>query len=231
VPILAPAKDFGHDLNAMLTAITPKTRVLWIANPNNPTGTFIPHAELKWFLSQVPENIIVVLDEAYYEYLPPEQRVDTAKWLPDHPNLVITRTFSKIYGLAGLRVGYGLMHSKLAQLLNRVRPPFNVNRLGGAAAVAALDDQEFVAQSYGCNISGSKLLREGLAQLGYTVIGQQGNFVTFAAEDATALNEALLAKGVIIRPLANYGLANFLRVTIGTPEENQKFLHALRPTQ
>lgn len=227
-PVFVPATPgYGHDLDGMLAAITPKTRVLWIANPNNPTGTFIPYAEIKSFLAQVPQRVIVVLDEAYYEYLPPAQREDTTKWLADFPNLVLTRTFSKVYGLAGLRVGYGLMHPQLAGLLNRVRPPFNVNRMGGAAAVAALGDATFVAQSYACNIAGRTQLVVGFADLGMETIGNEGNFITFKVADAAAVNERLLARGIIVRPLVNYGLAEFLRVTIGTKSENVRFLAAL----
>jgi histidinol-phosphate aminotransferase len=227
-PVIVPANNYGHDLAAMLTAVTPKTRVLWIANPNNPTGTFIPYAEIKAFLAQVPERVIVVLDEAYYEYLPLALREDTAKWLSEYPNLVVTRTFSKVYGLAGLRIGYGLMHPQLALLLNRVRPPFNVNRMGGAAAVAALGDTDFVTTSYDCNTSGRKQLLAGLAELGLATIGSEGNFVTFKVADAGAVNDQLLARGVIVRPLANYGLPEFLRATIGTQTENDRLLEALR---
>jgi histidinol-phosphate aminotransferase len=230
-PVFVPATaDYGHDLGAMLAAITEKTRVLWVANPNNPTGTFIPYAKIKEFLAKVPERVIVVLDEAYYEYLPPGQREDTTKWLTEHPNLILTRTFSKVYGLAGLRIGYGLMHPSLALLLNRVRPPFNVNRAGGAAAVASLQDTAFVQESFECNMKGRAQLLDGLGSLGYETIGREGNFVTFRAgtpKETVQLNDYLLSKGVIVRPLANYGLGEFLRATIGTAAENQALLTAL----
>ncbi len=144
--IATPAKNYGHDLNAMRAAIRPDTRIVWIANPNNPTGNFVPYAEVRAFLETVPEDVIVVLDEAYNEYIAPEERVDTAGWIKDFPNLVVCRTFSKIYGLAGLRVGYALASAEVADLMNRVRQPFNVNNLALAAAVAALDDEAFVAE-------------------------------------------------------------------------------------
>ena len=142
-----PAKDFGHDLDAMQAMIRPDTRIVWVANPNNPTGNFLPHPQLKAFLQKVPSDVVVVLDEAYNEYLPPADRVDTVAWLAEFPNLVITRTFSKIYGLAGLRIGYALASAEIADLMNRVRQPFNCNNLALAAAVAALDDHEFVARA------------------------------------------------------------------------------------
>src|SRR5574343_1495057 len=145
--IVTPAKDYGHDLAAMRAAIRPDTRIVWIANPNNPTGNFLPYAEVRAFLEAVPKHVVVVLDEAYNEYLPPADRVDTAAWIADFPNLVVTRTFSKIYGLAGLRVGFAVAAAEIADLMNRVRQPFNVNNLAIAAAVAALDDHLFVADS------------------------------------------------------------------------------------
>src|SRR5574343_1486086 len=145
--IVTPAKDYGHDLDAMRAAIRPDTRIVWIANPNNPTGNFLPYAEVRAFLEVVPPEVVVVLDEAYNEYLPPAERVDTAGWIKDFPNLVVNRTFSKIYGLAGLRVGYALASVAVADLMNRVRQPFNVNNLALAGALAALDDHLFVADS------------------------------------------------------------------------------------
>ncbi|MFZ1243749.1 MAG: histidinol-phosphate transaminase, partial [Azonexus sp.] len=149
--ISTPAKSYGHDLDAMRAAIRPDTRIVWIANPNNPTGTYLPSADVRAFLEAVPKDVIVVLDEAYNEYIPPTDRVDTAAWIKDFPNLVVCRTFSKIYGLAGLRVGYALASAEVADLMNRVRQPFNVNNLAIAAAVAALDDDQFVAESYELN--------------------------------------------------------------------------------
>jgi histidinol-phosphate aminotransferase len=225
--IAVPAKDYGHDLDAMRAAIRPDTRLIWIANPNNPTGTFLPYPQLKTFLQAVPADVVVVLDEAYNEYLLPADRADTTSWLADFPNLAITRTFSKIYGLAGLRIGYALASKEIADLMNRVRQPFNCNNLALAAATAALDDHEFVAQSYALNRAGMEQIVVGLKRLGFTHIPSHGNFVTFKAGDAATLNLKLLKQGVIVRPIAGYGMPEWLRVTIGTEAENARFLEAL----
>ena len=225
--IATPAKHYGHDLDAMLAAIRPDTRIVWIANPNNPTGNFLPYPEVRAFLEAVPREVVVVLDEAYNEYLPPAERVDTAAWIADFPNLVVTRTFSKIFGLAGLRVGYALASAEIADLMNRVRQPFNVNNLAIAAAIAALDDHLFVAESYELNRRGMEQLVAGLKRLGLEHIPSHGNFVTFRAGDGAAVNQKLLKQGVIVRPIGGYGLPEWLRVTIGTEPENARFLEAL----
>lgn len=225
--IATPAKNYGHDLAAMRAAIRPDTRLIWIANPNNPTGNFLPYPEVRAFLEIVPKDIVVVLDEAYNEYLPPAERVDTAAWIKDFPNLVVTRSFSKIFGLAGLRVGYALASAEIADLMNRVRQPFNVNNLALAAAVAALDDHLFIAESYELNRRGMEQLVAGLKRLGLEHIPSHGNFVTFRAGDAATVNQKLLKQGVIVRPIAGYGLPEWLRVTIGTEPENARFLEAL----
>ena len=229
--IVVPAKDFGHDLDAMSAAIRPNTRLIWIANPNNPTGTFVPYPQLKAFLQAVPADVIVVLDEAYNDYIPPTERADTRAWLADFANLVITRTFSKIYGLAGLRIGYALASAEIADLMNRVRQPFNCNNLALAAATAALGDHEFVARSYALNRAGMAQILAGLERLGYAFIPSHGNFVTFKAGDAVALNHKLLRQGVIVRPLVAYGMPEWLRVTIGTAADNARFLEALANSQ
>ena len=229
--IAVPAKDYGHDLPAMLAAIRDDTRIVWIANPNNPTGTFVPYPQLKAFMQAVPADVVVVLDEAYNDYIPPAERVDTVAWLSEFPNLVITRTFSKIYGLAGLRIGYALASSEIADLMNRVRQPFNCNNLALAAATAALDDHEFVAKSYAQNRAGMEQLLAGLKRLGFSHLPSHGNFITFKAGDGAALNQKLLRLGVIVRPLAGYGMPEWLRVTIGTEAENLRFLEALESTQ
>jgi histidinol-phosphate aminotransferase len=225
--IATPAKNYGHDLNAMRAAIRPDTRIIWIANPNNPTGNFLPYPEVRTFLEALPQDVIVVLDEAYNEYLPPAERVDTAAWIKDFPNLVVTRTFSKIFGLAGLRVGYALASADIADLMNRVRQPFNVNNLAIAAAVAALDDHAFVAESYELNLCGMEQLVAGLKRLSLQYIPSYGNFVTFKAGDGAVVNQKLLKQGVIVRPIGGYGLPEWLRVTIGTEPENARFLEAL----
>src|SRR5882672_10237792 len=226
--IVVPAKNYGHDLAAMLAAITPETRVVFIANPNNPTGTFVPGGELGNFLANVRRDVAVVVDEAYSEYLPPDLRYDSVALLRKYPNFIVTRTFSKVYGLAGLRVGYGLMHPDVADLLNRVRQPFNVNSLALAAAAAALEDRKFVAKSYKMNRAGMERLQRGLKALGLETIPSFGNFLTFRVSRAKTVYEKLLRLGVIVRPLAGYDLPDHLRVTVGTPKENDKFLKALR---
>ncbi|MDZ7585990.1 MAG: histidinol-phosphate transaminase [Thiobacillus sp.] len=225
--IVVPARDYGHDLAAMRAAICDDTRVLWIANPNNPTGTFLPWAEIEAFLETVPPHVLVVLDEAYGEYLPPAERCDTAAWLTRFPNLLISRTFSKAYGLAGLRVGYGLGHPEIIDLLNRVRHPFNVNLPALVAAEAALDDAEFLARSYALNSAGMAQLVAGLAGLGIETVPSKGNFLLAKVGDAARINTELLKRGVIVRPVANYGLPEFLRVSVGLAGQNARFLDAL----
>jgi histidinol-phosphate aminotransferase len=225
--IAVAARDFGHDLQAMRAAIRPDTRLIWIANPNNPTGTFLPYPQLRLFVESVPADVVVVLDEAYNEYLPPAERFETTAWLAEMPNLVITRTFSKIYGLAGLRIGYALASADIADLMNRVRQPFNCNNLALAAAAAALDDHQFVAASYALNRAGMEQIVGGLKRLGCTHIPSHGNFVTFRVIDASLVNQSLLKQGVIVRPIAAYGMPDWLRVTIGTETENLRFLAAL----
>ena len=225
--ICVPAKDFGHDLDAMLAAIRTDTRVVWIANPNNPTGNFLPYPEVRAFLEKVPADVTVVLDEAYNEYIPPEARVDTAAWVAEFPNLVVCRTFSKIYGLAGLRVGYGIASPAVADLMNRVRQPFNVNNLALAGALAALDDEEFLQASYELNRRGMAQIVAALEKLGLAYIPSYGNFVTFKAGDGAAVNQKLLQQGVIVRPIGGYGMPEWLRVTIGTEAENARFIAAL----
>jgi histidinol-phosphate aminotransferase len=226
--IVVPARNYGHDLAAMRAAIRDDTRVVWIANPNNPTGTFLPWAEIEAFLETVPQQVLVVLDEAYGEYLPPAERCDTAAWLARFPNLLISRTFSKAYGLAGLRVGYGLGHPDVIDLLNRVRHPFNVNLPGLAAAEAALDDTEFLARTYALNTAGMAQLANGLAELGIEVVPSKGNFLLAKVGDAARINTDLLKRGVIVRPVANYGLPEFLRVSVGLAGQNARFLDALK---
>jgi len=226
--IVVPAKNYGHDLDLMARAIDDETYVAWLANPNNPTGTFARHEEVEAFIKRVPERVLVVLDEAYNEYLPPELRGDSARLLKRHPNLVITRTFSKAYGLAGLRVGYALAHPSVADVMNRVRQPFNVNSLALVAASAALDDMEFVARSYAENLQGLRTLEEGARALGLDYIPSHANFLTIKVGKAGDIYKRLLRRGVIVRPVGGgYGLNEHLRVTVGTAAENERFLGAL----
>ena len=225
--IEVPARDFGHDLAAMAAAVREDTRVLWIANPNNPTGTFAPAEQVQALLASVPRRVIVVLDEAYNEYLPDALQVDTVRWLERHPNLIITRTFSKAYGLAGLRVGYALAHPEICDLMNRVRQPFNVNSMAQAAALAALGDHEFVQRSRRVNDAGMRQLSEGLKRLNLDYIPSFGNFVTVRVGDAGPVYQRLLGQGVIVRPVGGYGMPEHLRVTVGLESENARFLQAL----
>jgi histidinol-phosphate aminotransferase len=226
--IETPASDFGHDLPAMASAVREDTRVIWIANPNNPTGTFVPAPEVEAFLRRVPRRVVVVVDEAYNEYLPDEMQADSVRWLAQFPNLVITRTFSKAYGLAGLRVGFALAHPEIADLMNRVRQPFNVSTIAQAAAEAAVNDRAFVDRSVQLNRSGMRQIIEGLERLNLSHIPSFGNFVSFRASGAAQVYQRLLKQGVIVRPIGVYGLPEHLRVTIGLPAENERFLDALR---
>jgi len=225
--IVVPAKNYAHDLDAMAKAVDDETFVVWVANPNNPTGTLARADELEAFVRRVPERVLVVIDEAYNEYLRADLRADSVKWLKRHPNLVLTRTFSKAYGLAGLRVGYALAHPSVADVMNRVRQPFNVNSVALAAAVAALDDMEFVARSYAGNLDGMRQIEEGARKLGLEFIPSSGNFITVRVGKAAEVFKRLLKRGVIVRPVAGYGLPEHLRITIGTTQENEKFLAAL----
>ena len=230
--VVAAARGWGHDLDAMAAKISDRTRVVFIANPNNPTGTWLTRGELDTFLGKVPENVIVVLDEAYFEYMNEADYPDGIALLERYPNLVVTRTFSKAYGLASLRIGYGVSNFEVANILNRVRQPFNVNSLALAAATAALSDQEYLARSREMNLQGRALLERGLEQMGLEFIPSAGNFVTAhfdggAGKSASVIYEALLRQGVIVRPVANYDMPNSLRISVGTELENNRFLEAL----
>ena len=222
-----PSADLGHDLPAMAAAVTPDTRIVFIANPNNPTGTWLPPEALTAFLAKVPPEVIVVLDEAYHEYLEPVQHAPTTAWVARHANLIVSRTFSKAYGLAALRVGYGIMHPDVADILNRVRQPFNVNSLGQAAAVAALADAAYVEESRRINRDGMRRLEAGFRKLGLTWTPSHANFLLVRVGYAAGVYQRLLRQGVIVRPVANYGLPEHLRVTVGLPHENERFLTAL----
>ncbi|WP_369959548.1 histidinol-phosphate transaminase [Pseudomonas benzenivorans] len=223
-----PARDFGHDLEAMLAAIDAQTRVVFVANPNNPTGTWFGPQALSDFLAQVPESVLVVLDEAYIEYARGDELPNGLDYLAQYPNLLVSRTFSKAYGLAALRVGYAVSSVQVAEVLNRVRQPFNVNSLALAAACAALDDDDYLQRSRQANDAGMAQLEEGLRALGLSWIPSRGNFIAVDfGRDTAALNQALLREGVIVRPVAGYGMPHHLRVSIGSEQENSRFLAAL----
>jgi histidinol-phosphate aminotransferase len=225
--VVVPAKNFAHDLDGFLKAITPKTRLIFIANPNNPTGTLLKKDALRAFIHAVPRTVLIVLDEAYDEYLNATNKSEAISWLTEFPNLVISRTFSKAYGLAGLRIGFGLMHADVADMLNRVRQPFNVNSIAQAAAVASLADDDFVARSYALNQAGMTQLTQGFNKLGLEHIASYANFVSFKVKNAVSVNQQLLQNGVIVRPIANYEMPNYLRVSIGLFSENARFLTVL----
>ncbi|WP_324831016.1 histidinol-phosphate transaminase [Pseudomonas saxonica] len=225
---VVPAKDWGHDLQAMLKAIDNNTRVVFIANPNNPTGTWFDANALNEFLQDVPERVLVVLDEAYIEYAEGGELPDGLEFLSAYPNLLVSRTFSKAYGLAALRVGYALSSAVVADILNRVRQPFNVNSFALAAACAALQDADYLAESRRLNDAGMHQLQEGFRELGLGWIPSRGNFIALDfGQLAAPVYQGLLREGVIVRPVANYGMPNHLRITIGLPAENARLLEAL----
>jgi len=229
--VRVPAREYGADLGAMLDAVSDDTAIVFLANPNNPTGTWVTESALVEFLDAVPPQVWVVLDEAYFEYVEAPGYPNGIRLLDRYPNLIVTRTFSKIHGLAGLRAGYAVSSTEAADLLNRVREPFNVNSLALAGAAAALDDEDYVIESRRLNHKGMAAMVSGLEGLGLPYIPSVGNFLTFAVPDgveAPAVFDALLRQGVIVRPLAEYGLRRHLRVTVGLPEENDRFLASLR---
>lgn len=225
--ITVPAREFGHDLDAMRAAITASTRLVFIANPNNPTGTLLGKEALLAFIRSVPDHVLVVLDEAYDEFLPDNRKSEAIDWMGELPNLVITRTFSKAFGLAGLRVGYALAQPDVADVMNRVRQPFNVNNMALVAAAAALNDDEFVRRSRDMNDAGMAQIVSGAKKLALGYIPSFGNFVSINVGNASEVFHGLLKKGVIVRPVANYGMPQFLRVSIGLEHENEKFLKSL----
>jgi len=225
---VAKAKDYGHDLDAMAALVNERTRVVWIANPNNPTGTWLAAEPLRRFLAALPETCIAVVDEAYIEYVQEPDYPDASAWLGERPNLVVTRTFSKVHGLAALRVGYGISDPRIAELLNRVRHPFNVNSVAQAAATAAVSDEAHVRAMVQVNTAGLDQLEQGCRRLGLDYIPSAGNFLTIdLGRLAGPVDHALLCAGCIARPVANYGLPNHLRVSVGTEPENARFLTAL----
>ncbi|MDZ7804687.1 histidinol-phosphate transaminase [Thiohalophilus sp.] len=230
--VVTPARAWGHDLDAMREAITGRTRLIFIANPNNPTGTWLSKQALQDFLEQIPPHVLVVLDEAYFEYASDPvmglaQYPDGLQWLDEFPNLIVTRTFSKAYGLAGLRVGYAVSHGDVADYLNRVRQPFNVNHLALAAAATALTDTTHLQRSVALNAAGLKQFYAAFERLGLDYIPSAGNFVTVKVGAAAEINEQLLRRGIIVRPVANYELPEHLRISVGSEKENQRCIEAL----
>jgi histidinol-phosphate aminotransferase len=223
--VIVPLVNWTHDLDGMAKAITPKTRLVFLCNPNNPTGTMVAADAVARFMAQVPENVIVVFDEAYLEYVRDPHFPDSMQYVTQGRNAIVLRTFSKIYGLAGLRIGYGITTPEITNCLNRVRPPFNANTLAQRAALAALGDDEHVAKSRAVNAAGMQQLESGLRALGFTAIPSQANFVYFDVKrDGRVLFDALLREGVIVRHIEG----TMLRVTIGQPDENDAFLASLK---
>lgn len=223
-----PAKNWGHDLNGFLTALSEKTKLIYIANPNNPTGNFLTEQELDAFLTKVPESVIVVLDEAYTEFTQAQERVDSFGLLNKYPNLIISRSLSKAYGLAGLRIGYAVSNPEIADLLNRVRQPFNCNSLALTAAIAVMNDDTFVARVAENNRQEMARYEQFCQQYRLEYIPSKGNFITIDfKQPAAPIYDALLREGVIVRPIAGYGMPNHLRISIGLPEENDRFFTAL----
>ena len=226
--IVTPARSYGHDLHAMRAAVTERTRLVFIANPNNPTGTWVGSDALAGFLTSLPKQVLVLIDEAYYEYVDEPGYPNGVAWVERFPNLIVTRTFSKIHGLAGLRLGYGVSHPEVAGLFNRVRQPFNINSLALVAAEAALGDEGHVARSRRVNKAGLRQLEDTCDALGLSCIPSVANFLCIALpRPGSDVYAALLCEGVITRPIAGYGLPEHLRVTVGTEAENARFAAAL----
>ena len=229
IGVSVPSKNYAHDLEAMANAITARTKVIFLANPNNPTGTLFDAEAFERFMAQVPGEVIVVLDEAYYEYVQAPDYPDGLDYLPRYPNLLVSRTFSKVYGLAALRLGYLVGDAEIIDYLNRVREPFNVNALAQVAGIAALDDMDFVADSVNLNTDNMAWFTTELERLGLHYIPSQGNFVTVrTGPDTARVNQFLLRQGVIVRPLGGYGMDEWLRISIGTREELAHCLAALQ---
>ncbi len=226
-PIVVPALAYGHDLAAMQAALSPQTRLVFLASPNNPTGTHSSTAALESFLAAIPNDVLVILDEAYRDYLCPTLQPDVAPWLDRHPNLLILRTFSKVYGLAGLRVGYGLGDPELLGMLRRLQLPFSVSTLAQGAAIAALQDTDFVHMSVTTNSRERAKMGGVLDKMGVKYLASQGNFLLMRVGDGELVCRALLRKGIIVRPVTGYGLPEWIRVTVGLVAENSRFLDAL----
>jgi len=226
--IKTPLKNYTHDLDAMLGAVTSKTKLIFISNPNNPTGTMVDESQVESFMRTVGEDIIVVFDEAYYEYTE-RNFPDTLRYIKDGRNVITLRTFSKIYGLAGLRIGYGIAKREIVREMNRIRQPFNTNRIAQIAATAALEDIEHLKKSKEMNQEGKDFLYRELDSLGLGYIPTCANFILIdTGRDSKEVYEQLLKRGIIVRPMDGYELPSFIRVTIGKPDQNKRFIELLR---
>jgi histidinol-phosphate aminotransferase len=225
--IVVPSPDFRVDLEGLREKINEQTALVYIANPGNPTGTFIGNAGIESFLNRVPRNVVVLLDEAYYEYLSAGERPRSVELVREYPNLLVTRTFSKAYGLAGLRVGYGIAQPEVANMLRRVRAPFSVTRMAQIGATAALKDNDFLTRTAACNAAGLQFLYEAFDKLGLEYIPSYANFVLVKVGDSTQMSQRLNRRGVIVRPLKSYGLNEWIRISVGSPDENEQVVAAL----
>jgi histidinol-phosphate aminotransferase len=225
--VQVPLLNFKCDLAAMAKAVNPRTKIVYLANPNNPTGTISTWAELENFLSELPGRVLLVLDEAYFDYVEDNEYPDGILFLDKYPNVIVLRTFSKVYGLAGIRMGYGIACEEIIENLNRVRSPFNTNVLAQSAALAALEDHNHVTRSRNTNREERRFLEEGLSRLGVPFVPSVANFILIPIEQATKIYEALLHQGIIVRPMNSFHMQEGLRVTIGKHEENVAFLNAL----
>ena len=227
-PVVVPASSWGADIDHIVAAVNENTRIIYIANPNNPTGTWLSPDQIQSLLKRINSKVIVVLDEAYIEYSDDTDIHDSISWTDKYQNLVITRTFSKAYGMAGLRIGYAIANPQITDVINRVRPPFNVNEIAQKAAVAALSDQQFIKLSQQNNQKGMQELQQGFKTLGLNYIPSKGNFITVDVDnDNKKIAEQLLSAGIIVRPLNGYKMPRHIRVTVGSAEENAKFLKVL----
>jgi histidinol-phosphate aminotransferase len=226
--IMVPNKDWHPDLDGLLAAVDQNVTMVFIASPNNPTGVLVEPQLLERFIARVPDHVLVVLDQAYQDFVPRDQHVDARALVKRHPNVLVMRTFSKVYGLAGLRVGYGFGDAKLISLLRRLQPPFSVNVPAQATALAALSDNEFYKKSVEANAAGRAALKEQLNELRVEYVPSAGNFILMRVGEGAAIFKAMLRKGIVVRPVSNYGLPEWIRVTVGLPEENAAFVRALR---
>jgi histidinol-phosphate aminotransferase len=226
--ITVPAKNYGHDLPAMLKAITPRTRIVFVANPNNPTGTLAPREELIKFVNEVPDEVLLVIDEAYIEFLEDPLDLVSLVRLGTRKNLILMRTFSKIYGLAGLRIGYGIGNPEFIAALEKIRQPFNINLLAQTAALAALDDNEHVRETRQNNFAGLEFFMRAFRDLKLEFVPSHANFILVRVVEGQKVFEAMQRQGVIVRPMGGYQLPEWIRISIGTPQENERCLTALK---
>jgi histidinol-phosphate aminotransferase len=226
--ITVPAKHYGHDLPAMLRAITPSTRIVFVANPNNPTGTLAPREEVIQFVNEVPDDVLLVMDEAYLDFLPDPLDLVSLVRLGTRPNLILMRTFSKIYGLAGLRIGYGIGNPEFVAALEKIRQPFNINLLAQVAALAALDDTGHVRKTRANNFAGLEFFKRAFRDLKLECVPSFANFILVRVGDGQRVFEAMQEQGVIVRPMGGYQLPEWIRISIGTPQENERSLRALK---